>query len=207
MKYTTKISLGLSLILGVVTLISGCASTTGNLQRASAMSIGNGVNQHGISISNVNRGAMDVNWVATTGEGVSYNCSADDMVRRPYCSKSSGAKSNQYKKRGTISSSAKKGLDKIYKAECQGCHGSKHEGALGSDLRPNMIANKDANTLAQIIINGKSGTAMPSFKMSKANADAMVAYLQNFGKKKIPVASKVDVKKENTQVTKENIFN
>ncbi len=39
-----------------------------------------------VQVSNVKRGVTDVKWEADTPKGA-YNCSADDMVRRPYCSK------------------------------------------------------------------------------------------------------------------------
>jgi hypothetical protein len=76
----------LSAILAVATLF-GCASTTDNLQRATAMSIGgNNVQPDRVVIADVQRGVMDISWTAEVG-GSRYACSADDMVRRPYCAR------------------------------------------------------------------------------------------------------------------------
>ncbi|MGE0737872.1 cytochrome D1 domain-containing protein [Sulfurimonas sp.] len=73
-------------------------------------------------------------------------------------------------------------VEKVFEKECQGCHGPNHEGGVGSDLRPAVIAKKNAYELAATILNGKAGTAMPGFKekFSKADADKMVDYLQHF---------------------------
>lgn len=66
--------------------LSGCASTTGNLARASAIAIGQNVAPDDITVSDVRRGVTSVEWHASTPTG-EYSCSADDMVRRPYCVK------------------------------------------------------------------------------------------------------------------------
>lgn len=67
-------------------MIGGCASTDDNLQRASAMAIGNNTDPSAVAVSDIDRGATSVKWTANTGAG-RYACSADDMVRRPYCVK------------------------------------------------------------------------------------------------------------------------
>jgi hypothetical protein len=66
--------------------LSGCASTTDNLQRATAMSISGNVTPDRVVIADVQRGVSDVSWSASVG-GSQYACSADDMVRRPYCAR------------------------------------------------------------------------------------------------------------------------
>jgi hypothetical protein len=58
----------------------GCASTPHNLARETARVIG-GLRSDQVSIPNIERGATDVRWVATTPNGI-YDCEADDMVRR-----------------------------------------------------------------------------------------------------------------------------
>lgn len=73
------------LVLSVL-VIGGCASTDDNLQRASAMAIGNNTDPSTVTVSDIDRGATSVKWMATTPAG-RYACSADDMVRRPYCVK------------------------------------------------------------------------------------------------------------------------
>jgi starvation-inducible outer membrane lipoprotein len=75
----------LSIILAALSL-TACASTSDNLQRASAMSIGNNTLPENVTLSNIDRGATSVKWTAMAG-GQTYSCSADDMVRRPYCAK------------------------------------------------------------------------------------------------------------------------
>ncbi|WP_457597113.1 cytochrome D1 domain-containing protein [Hydrogenimonas sp.] len=71
---------------------------------------------------------------------------------------------------------------KVYEKECQGCHGPIHQGGVGSDLRPKALKKKNANTLAETILNGKPGTAMPAWKhmFSKDDAYGMVEWLMNW---------------------------
>ncbi len=63
----------------------GCASTAGNLQRGTARYLGD-ISPDQVRVSNIQRGITDVKWEADTPKGI-YSCSADDMVRRPYCLK------------------------------------------------------------------------------------------------------------------------
>ncbi len=72
--------------LAAVLFVSGCASTTESLERATAMSIGNNTAPESITVSDVDRGVTTVKWSAVAPSG-HYSCSADDMVRRPYCVK------------------------------------------------------------------------------------------------------------------------
>jgi len=70
----------------VVSLFSaGCASTPENLQRETARYIGD-IAPDQVRVSNIQRGVTDVKWDAETPKG-DYSCSADDMVRRAYCTK------------------------------------------------------------------------------------------------------------------------
>ncbi len=66
--------------------LASCASTGGNLQLATATFIGGNVAPEQVTVSDVHRSAMSVKWQAATPKG-RYSCSADDMVRRPYCVK------------------------------------------------------------------------------------------------------------------------
>ena len=69
-------------------LFVSCASNVQNLQRESALNIGNNINPNDVMINNVNRGAMSVTWQAVVApDGTIYNCDADDMVRRVNCRK------------------------------------------------------------------------------------------------------------------------
>ena len=76
-------------ILCSITLfsIAGCASNPQSLQRESARNIGNNLKSSDITITDINRGAMNVDWKATTPDGTIYDCNADDMVRRVNCVK------------------------------------------------------------------------------------------------------------------------
>ncbi len=88
---------------------------------------------------------------------------------------------------GLAADTSKMDLEKVFEKECQGCHGPNHEGGVGSDLRPNIIKDKNAYELASTILNGRPGTAMPQFKdkFTSSDADAMVDYLQHFRGRKI----------------------
>lgn len=67
--------------------LAGCASNIQSLQRESARNIGNNLNPSDITITDVKRGALNVYWKATTPDGTTYDCNADDMVRRVNCVK------------------------------------------------------------------------------------------------------------------------
>ncbi len=97
---------------------------------------------------------------------------------------------------GLVAGTSKMDVEKVFEKECQGCHGPNHEGGVGSDLRPNVIGKKNAYMLAETILNGRPGTAMPSFKekFTKADADKMVDYLQHFKGRKIKQLTLEDVK-------------
>ena len=87
-------------------------------------------------------------------------------------------------------------VEKMFEKECQGCHGPNHEGGVGSDLRPTQIKKKNSYMLAETILSGRAGTAMPPFaeKMNKGDADKMVDYLQHFKGKKLKVLTLEAVK-------------
>ena len=98
---------------------------------------------------------------------------------------------------GLFAGSSSMNVEKVFEKECQGCHGPNHEGGVGSDLRPKVTAKKNAYKLADVILNGRAGTAMPQFKekFSKADADKMVDYIQHFKGKKMGVLTMEAVKK------------
>jgi hypothetical protein len=77
--------IGLSLCVGAL-LLTACASTDDNLQRATATAIGNNTDPDAVVVTDIDRGVTSVKWKAKTPGG-NYSCSADDMVRRPYCVK------------------------------------------------------------------------------------------------------------------------
>ncbi len=71
---------------------------------------------------------------------------------------------------------------KVYEKECQGCHGPIHQGGVGSDLRPKVLKKKNTDMMAETILNGRPGTAMPSWKhmFSKDDAYGMIDWLMNW---------------------------
>lgn len=78
------------LLIGAIVCLSffaGCASNIQSLQRESARVIGNNLRPSDITITDVQRGALNVDWKATTPDGTKYDCNADDMVRRVNCVK------------------------------------------------------------------------------------------------------------------------
>jgi nitrite reductase (NO-forming)/hydroxylamine reductase len=86
------------------------------------------------------------------------------------------------------SASASFNPEAVFEKDCQGCHGPAHQGGVGADLRPAVLKSKNSQQLAEVLLNGKSGTAMPAFKkgesighqFSKNEAASMIDYLQNF---------------------------
>lgn len=90
---------------------------------------------------------------------------------------------------------SKMDVAKMFEKECQGCHGPNHEGGVGSSLDPKVIGKKNAYMLADIIMNGRAGTAMPAFKgkMEKDDADKMVDYLLKYEGQQIKNLTMADV--------------
>ena len=77
----------LFLLFFILIFLTSCASNIQTLQRESARNIGNNLRPGDITITSINRGALNVDWKATTSDGTIYNCNADDMVRRVNCVK------------------------------------------------------------------------------------------------------------------------
>ena len=75
----------LAVVVLLVLVIAGCASSDENLQRETARLVGD-VLSNQVTISNVDRGATSVTWEADTPKG-HYKCEADDMLRRGNCVK------------------------------------------------------------------------------------------------------------------------
>ena len=76
-------------ILGIsiaAAITFGCASTGDNLQRETARAIGGNISPEQVSVSSIDRGTTSVKWKASAPTG-SYECSADDMVRKVLCTK------------------------------------------------------------------------------------------------------------------------
>lgn len=62
--------------------LGACASTPDSLQRETARHLG--VPVASVSVTDVSRGMMSVEWRASVAEQT-YTCSADDMLRRLHC--------------------------------------------------------------------------------------------------------------------------
>ncbi len=75
-------AIGLAALIG---MLSACASTNDNLQRATATEVGN-TRTSDVAVTNVNRKATSVSWTAKAPAGC-YECDADDMVRKVHCVK------------------------------------------------------------------------------------------------------------------------
>ncbi len=67
-------------------LLSACASTDENLRMETARYLGGNISPNQVSVSNIDRGVSNVKWKATAPNG-SYECWADDMVRKVGCAK------------------------------------------------------------------------------------------------------------------------
>lgn len=71
--------------------------------------------------------------------------------------------------------------EKAYIDSCQICHGTLHQGNIGSDLRPSFLKTKDPYRLSSYLIDGVEG-AMPSFisTFSKEESINMIDWLMNW---------------------------
>ena len=71
----------------------------------------------------------------------------------------------------------------IYRATCAACHGPNREGitGLGKPLTPESLASRSDAEIRDIITNGKSSTAMQSFKgsLSADEIKALVQFIKN----------------------------
>ncbi|GAB4361663.1 MAG: cytochrome c55X [Kiloniellaceae bacterium] len=55
-------------------------------------------------------------------------------------------------------------LERLVLQDCGSCHGMTLKGGLGSDLRPQTLAGKSVDVLAEIVLDGVPGTAMPPWR-------------------------------------------
>jgi cytochrome c55X len=70
-------------------------------------------------------------------------------------------------------------LIRMVRQDCGSCHGLTLRGGLGSPLLPENLRDKPPEGLAQTILMGRPGTAMPPWKtfLNEAEADWIVAQL------------------------------
>ena len=63
-------------------------------------------------------------------------------------------------------------LTALVREDCGSCHGMTLKGGLGAPLLPADLAEKDASSLAAIILDGVPGTPMPPWRGLVSEADA-----------------------------------
>jgi cytochrome c55X len=68
----------------------------------------------------------------------------------------------------------------MVRQDCGSCHGLTLKGGLGPPLLPAALADKDAEQLRIVILNGRPGTAMPPWRpfLSEAEAQWIVEMLR-----------------------------
>ena len=68
----------------------------------------------------------------------------------------------------------------MVRQDCGSCHGLTLKGGLGPPLLPEALADKDAEQLRFVILNGRPGTAMPPWRpfLSEAEAHWIVEMLR-----------------------------
>lgn len=75
-------------------------------------------------------------------------------------------------------------LERLVRQDCGSCHGMTLKGGLGPDLRAETLAGTAPETLAQIVLDGIPGTAMPPWRPLLTEGEALwiAEYLLNAGK-------------------------
>lgn len=70
-------------------------------------------------------------------------------------------------------------LIRLIRQDCGSCHGLTLAGGLGPALLPEALRGKPAQSIAQTILHGRTGTAMPPWSrfVSEAEAEWMVQQL------------------------------
>jgi len=63
-------------------------------------------------------------------------------------------------------------LTSLVREDCGSCHGMTLKGGLGVALTPDELSEKDAASLASIILDGVPGTPMPPWRGLISEADA-----------------------------------
>ena len=64
-------------------------------------------------------------------------------------------------------------LEHLVRQDCGSCHGMTLRGGLGSDLRPEALADAEPETLAGIILDGVPGTPMPPWRQLLTEGEAL----------------------------------
>ncbi|MDO5647875.1 cytochrome c [Paracoccus sp. (in: a-proteobacteria)] len=79
-----------------------------------------------------------------------------------------------------ITSERQAALEHMVIQDCGSCHGLTMRGGLGTPITPADLAGRDTEGLAEIILNGIPGTAMPPWRPLIAEHEAhwIAEYLQ-----------------------------
>jgi len=70
-------------------------------------------------------------------------------------------------------------LENLVRQDCGSCHGLTLAGGLGPDIRARALDGMPPDVLAEVILDGRPGTAMPPWRplISEADAAWIAAYL------------------------------
>jgi cytochrome c55X len=71
-----------------------------------------------------------------------------------------------------ISLSRQRELANLLTQDCGSCHGLRMKGGLGPALLPENLSGKSADYLAAVILDGRSGSAMPPWNTLLSPAEA-----------------------------------
>lgn len=63
-------------------------------------------------------------------------------------------------------------LENLVRQDCGSCHGLTLAGGLGPDIRAAALDGMPTDLLAEVILNGRPGTAMPPWRPLISEADA-----------------------------------
>ncbi|MDD1612530.1 MAG: cytochrome c [Methylococcaceae bacterium] len=82
---------------------------------------------------------------------------------------------------GEISPERQQALRDLLKQDCGACHGLTLKGGMGPALLPETLAGKSDDFLADTILNGRSGTAMPPWRpfVNRDEALWLIGVLRN----------------------------
>jgi len=83
---------------------------------------------------------------------------------------------------GGLTPARQSDLIHLLKNDCGSCHGITLKGSLGPSLLPQAMANRHANELRAIILDGVPGTPMPAWRGQFSEADVtFLIYLLQHG--------------------------
>jgi cytochrome c55X len=72
-----------------------------------------------------------------------------------------------------VSATRARELEHMVRHDCGSCHGMTLKGGLGPDIRPSRFAGVPPQAIAQLILDGKPGTAMPPWRPLLSEGEAL----------------------------------